>query len=316
VANELEISILNPLNYREITSTQAAQYNSRHIDSFLFKDVLYSWQAPACFVQPFQLNDTLRQQVVSGTGPVSMRLYPHTDGPFITVAFNQKQQDRHRIGRYIFESNYALSNLGEGFYRPTLVVGGVEKWEGEWLWIKEKHEDSLLVEYFHTDKKYGFHFLASGMQLSVRTFGSIDVEDFNFTEAIYTDEEENSELLNSVAYDLSRFYINDHHGTTTAWAKKFSRILGCNELKIDGRFYTKSAEGATFEKIDSEAGRISAKKGWSILLRNRFNKQTFTSIDEIQAIRQAGVVYHTGMKAFGPGSTDAGTGTAIAYEGG
>lgn len=148
---------------------------------------------------------------------------------------------------------------------------------------------------------------------SVRTFGKIGVDKFEATDVIYTDEEENAELLNSVSWDISELYINDSKGTATAWAKKLIKILGCNELKIDGRFYVKAAEGAAFERIDSEDS-YNAKHGWSIDLRERLNKDSFTSIDDIQATRQAAVVYNVGLRGFGPGTTDAQTGTLISYE--
>lgn len=311
----MEISSLNPITYREITSTQAAQYNSRHMDSFTFEQSILPWQYRTCYIQPFQRNDSLRQQVTSIVGPIATRMY-NPDGRMVAeIPWQQKQQDRFQPGRFIYESVYALSNLPEGYYNPVLVIAGVELHEGAaWIDLKNLHQNTILWEYSNTRKKYGFHFQASNMVPYLRVHGALLFDKKSSVDAIYTDPEENSELLSSMTYRVWKLLVGGPSGMPDFMIDKLSDILSLNETRIEGRFYVKASEGGEFELKESDAGRLYPKRGMSIELRERLNKHEFISLDDVQQVQRAAVVYNVEEKGFGPAGQPGQIGTILNYE--
>lgn len=310
----VEISVINPVYWREINPTQAAQYNSKHIDSFLHLATLHPWQYPRGVLQPWQLNDSIRQQLISEVGPVLMRLRK-TEGGTIDVPFTQKQEDRYSPGRFIYESIFAASNLTPGIYKPVLMINGVETHEAECWHVAELHPETLLAEYDNPETYQNFRFTANGLKPSLRFWGSfIPSDEFGSTDAIYTDEEEDTELLNSVPFDVHKLFINGPEGTPKSFAKRLFRIFGCQDLMLDGRYYVKANEGGKMEKIESEAGRVYPLEGWSIQLRDRINHDSFISENDVQQTRRIAVAYNVDEKGFSADSSSGHIGTIHNYE--
>lgn len=274
-APAFEISKMLPLSFFIPGFQNLPQYRSKHYDDFRYPDDTPDWVTAPFWKRVFQQTDRLQLQVFSALGPVLATLVSTSDGGVVFSAnFQQKQQSFFQPGWFIYELDWDLSvfpapntyelqiKFGSGTGAVTVVSDEFE--------LYEVVDGSYLVEYSHYREKDGIYF-ETGFKTQIRTLGSLDLEDEGEENIVYVDQEEDPTLVNSKTWDLFRFYIGDSAGIPPMEVARWRMILGCQTLAIDGRLYTKAADGS---KLEPKTENGYALKGWSIQLRDKLNRST------------------------------------------
>lgn len=259
------ISIINPIKY-SIIKTANPLYNSRHLDDYEFKDTVLPFQQPVPFYQPWQLNDTIHQQLIASTGPITLKVVDLEGNEVYSSNFIQKQEHKYLPGFFIYEHTLSLSIFSEGAYRMKLYIG-TEIWQSELLVFSTKIDRSLLVEYKHYEYFSGVIF-ETGFYPSIRVPGTLVYQKPANKRTIYEDQPLNTTTLKSSPYRLFKLYVGNEEGVPDYIIDLFNSISGCSTLSIEGRLYTIN-DGASFEDSAEDGYPM---RGWSVELREQLNR--------------------------------------------
>lgn len=287
---------LNPIQFYEQGLVRPAQYRSKHMDDWPFTDTILPWQEGVTFLQPWQINDTIKLQFRTNYGPLTLGLYSCDDQLIHSVSVQQKHVDRYDPTMYIYEVDLSLQAFDPGYYYLKLNIGNpVQKvLFSEPLIISDFSENTILLEY--TNRRfYGEVFFETGFSPSFRVYGTITYKGPESQDTIYTDQEYNAQMLKAVPYDLWNLSLGGSAGQPPWVIKKVNRMMGCNITRWDGRQYTKN-DGARFEENTVEFYPMS---GWSIELRETLNRGAGFIEDDISVVGEMNVVLVTDTKGFG-----------------
>lgn len=292
--NQLIKPRLNPLTWLPIDPQRQDSYASRHIDDFLFKNTIKPEEQQVNFYQPWINDDVIKDQVKSNYGPLSVRLYS-CDGKLINqYPYTTKQQDVDNPSFYIRQVEIDLSAIEPGVYYFNRVVGGVEFEITEPIEILEDGAGTLLIEYSNYEKKGGIYF-QSPFTPMVRIYGTIDYDETMSVDTDYEDQDYSEEMLRSVPYRIFKLFISDHTGNPPSFNDKIKRIIGCSDVKIDGRYYVKPEDS----KWERQEEPLYPMRGWFTLLRERYNSDSIVVENDIQIIGINSVIATVSNKGFG-----------------
>lgn len=295
----IKVPYLNPLMYTEVGFTQDDHYASKHIDDHQFSDTIRPWEQPVCYNAIWGVDDVVRHQVISGVGPVNIKLVKADDITFIyqTDTFLQKQQNVDIPGEYIYESDFDISSATPDMrYRFLLTFGSpVQKtFVSEPFIISENIENTLYLQYSHYRFR-GDVIFETGIVFYKRVRGGLVYNDASSKDTYWEDQELNMENLDSKPFDIWELFLSDEFGVPPHFIKRMNWILGCSELSIDGRYYSK-AEGSKLEKSEVENYPM---KGWKINMRERFQRSGTTTLTAGNPNERLAVVISVDSKGFG-----------------
>lgn len=132
------------------------------------------------------------------------------------------------------------------------VVVTRENWQTSGLHIKEKHEKTLLYEYYNTQNDKGIVF-DTGIKFSFRVEGLIrEFAPKSLTED-YIDQKYDVYSLNDIPYGTHNNYIGSARGLPDWVIKKMNTIFTVNSVKIDGQLFNK-VSGQQFEMTRPQNG--------------------------------------------------------------
>lgn len=291
------LPFLNSVRYTKSTPDTVPQYLSKHPDDWKFGETIKPWEQPAYFCQPWVFTDSIRQQVQSDVGPLRLRLFDYNGKVWFDDNFQQKQASLNMPNMYMYESDLALSVLTvPGVYYLQLDIGSPvgSTWLSDDLYIAGTIEDTLLAEYTNT-RFYGDTVFEGGFSPSIRTYGRLKAKVPSSRDNVYEDQILNMTMLNSKPFRLWELQLSAASGVPPWWIHKWNWILGCDDLKLDGRAYTKN-EGAKFEE---QAVPNYPMQGYSIEMRERLNRSSLVIEDGAAKFEVAAVVANTDSKGFG-----------------
>lgn len=295
MANYAYISPLNPVKFVELDPTLIPQYVSKHMDDFLFSDTIRNYEQTVNYFQVWLTVDAIRLQIKTNYTPVVLKLKKCDGAEVYSQNFDNKQQDEDRPGTYIRQADLDLSTFDPGYYYLQINIGS-----GPLVLISEPFQISLtaintsLVEYSHFEKYHGIYF-QSPFNPSIRLPSVNNYNDTPSKDAIFEDEPLSETMLKSTPYRTWDFKLGGARGVPPWLSDKVKRIFGCSDLRIDGRYYTKS-EGSKWERFEQENYPMH---GWGIELRESFNRDEliFENDSEQIGIAAAGLIVST--KGFG-----------------
>lgn len=295
------IPYLNCIKWIPVTPDEVEQYVSKHMDDHRFAATIQPWQEQVCWYQPWMYSDSIRQQIISGAGPIRLRLFDLKGNVWYDDGFNQKQSIISWPGMSLYENDLALNVVTEsGVYYLQMDIGkdNPKILVSEFIFISEKIENTLLLEYRH-HQFYGDVIFEKGFSPSIRIPGSIKPKKPAAKSTTYEDQFLNQTMLKRMPYDILSMTIGGAEGVPP-WLpfRKINWILGCSELKADGRFITVN-DDAELEESPFADYPMSA---WTIEVREKFNRSS--SVIELGEVVEGPIVAiaNTDSKGFGQNS--------------
>ena len=293
--------LINPVEFYDEGFTPDAQFNSKHINDYKFADMIYPWQQSTVFKQIWQLNDSIRIQFRSDTGPHAWKLYTCDGAQVATDSFDQVLENADNPGEFIYQADIDLTPYTAGNYQLKIEIGAGTGPGGapqkilvsEPLIFSNTFENSLLLQYKNSSF-FNEVIFETGFSPSIRLYGRLFYKSPASKDTVYEDQELNETIVESKSYDLWELQLSDELGIPDYMIRKLNMILGCDELVIDGRLFTKS-EGSKLEQTEQEGYPM---KGWKIELREQLNRRAKYILSTGNANQQLSVVLNTDSKGF------------------
>lgn len=266
-----KIPELNPLHFTDVAINQLPQYNYKHFSDYQFRDTIRFWEYDCGeWYQPWQLNDAIRLHILSEVGPVKFTLLDEWNHAIYVQNMQQVAVSFYNPTMFIYELDLDLSIFEPGIYRAQLEFGSpvLARVHSNPLEFNESLPYTLRTEYKHRRYLDDVYF-ETGWSPMIRTWGTLDYEEPGSVNKLFLNQGYDLTTVNVKTFNTWRFYTGGPEGIPLFMIPKFNEIFRCSELSIEGRFYTKAAEGTNWVKKDEQDYPM---KGWSIELRDRFNR--------------------------------------------
>lgn len=267
MSNIIKIPFINPIKYTEVDYDQLPQYLSKHMDDYPYIDSIRSYEQVVNYFQIWGRVDSIRQQLYSNIGPVQMNIMNCQGEILLTTNWEQKQEDVNNPTLFLRESDLDLSPFDPGVYFLQLDFGGMYFLISESQLISENLDDTILWEYSHPTF-YENMIFEGGFLPNLRLASQIKFKEPGSKRLIYEDDPLNAEILDAKNFRSLTALIGGVTGIPDYMIDKFNRILGCGNLKGDGRYYTVDPGG----KLENENLDGYPMRGWRIDLREKFNR--------------------------------------------
>jgi hypothetical protein len=225
--------------------------------------------------------------------PVNVQLINSFGVVVQTGLFQQKQRNRLNPDFYICQHSLSLAAVPEGAYKVRLTAGN-NNLISEPIIVRNRFEFSVLLEYRH-HRFHGDVVFETGFSPEIRVLGSLNFKTPASKDTIYEDQSLNTTLIHNVPYRIHELILSDSFGIPDYFIDKLNRILGCSELFINGRQYTK-AEGARLEESRIEDYPM---RGWKIDMRDRLNRHSNHIEDNSPVIGSIVIAANSDSKGFG-----------------
>lgn len=284
MADVFQIAPLNPLRFVDLTSNVAwpEVYHSKPFDLEFFQESIFEFQTKTCFFQKWQTNDTTQVQIWSDFPIDSITLYNYDTGLNfdITPVDTGLTFPDFSFSVYEFELHFSTYGTGRAYIEIIYTDGGgaPNVWQSDPFWIADKWEETLLIEYKNDENDFSIIF-DTGIEFSLRVDGILDHFQPRSERIVYNDQIRNATLLYGVPFREFRLNVGGGEGVPDWLADKLTRILDCNEVKIDGEWYV-VAEGAEAELNRNDDYPLV---GYRILVNqvfNRFNQRLKPGVGE------------------------------------
>ncbi len=249
------------------------QYNNKFLDEFTSSEIRKDWQTYGRYAQKWQTTDAIKFQVTSNVAPIFLKVYTCSGKLVQSLQFTQKQQNRNVPGLYIYEASLSLAGYASGRYKMEVTIGEpiIETLETDYFDIAPVWKNTVLLEYSNSFY-WGDANFATGWDPMFRVEGWFKMRAPASKDEIYEDQALNQRMIFSDPYRTQEFIIGPATGVPD-WTPDFLIwALGCDELFIDGKAFTK-ADGAKFAEVEVDGYQL---RGWSIDLRetNRRSSRT------------------------------------------
>lgn len=263
----IKIPFINPVKYTQIGYDQLPQYLSRHMDDYPYIDAIRSYEQVTNYFQIWGGIDSIRQQLFSNIGPVSMNVVNCQGETLLTTNWEQKQEDANNPTLFRYDSDLDLNPFGAGVFFLQLDFNGLYSLISEPLVLSESLEETVLIEFVNLPF-YDNMIFEDGFTPTLRIAGQMKFKEPGSKRIIYEDDPLNAEILDSKNFRSWTFLIGGVTGIPDYMIDKVNRILGCNDLRIDGRNFTVDPGG----KLENENLDGYPMRGWRIDMREKYNR--------------------------------------------
>ncbi len=306
--NKLIYSFLNPIQLFDPSPVEDDRYLSKDFIDYDLPDTILPWEQQAGYCQPWQLSDTIQIQLQTNVGPVNFTLYDClTDLAIDTVQFTQGAQSVNEPGVYIYELSMPLNGYNPGCYYGKVTFGAspiiFTLQTGE-LDFKEVHENTLYLESSHYENREDIIF-ETGLLLAVRVHGTNKFLKTANKSTTYEDQSLNMSAIRNVAFRNWRLIIGGGRGIPDWLADKITRMAGCSDFSIDGKYFVKPQD-SEIQEIEDEDYPL---RGWTIELREKNNRGSRTYENNVPIDAAVSVMVNVDSKGFG--NSNSGSLTAI-----
>ncbi len=291
------LPFINPLTFYQVNPATDDRFRSRDMDDVKFSDTILPWQEKVDWLQPWQTSDVLHLQLQSTYSPINLKLIRISDDAVIdTIAFSQIRQNYNDPTLYIYEADVDMSAYDEDGYYFILEFGAPAaiSFVSENIVLSEIIENTLLCEYKHFEFREDMIF-ETGIFPGIRIPATKKFDKTAAKNTVYEDQVLDTEVLRSINYRIWKLIIGGSYGVPDHIADKMSRILGCSDLLIDGKYYA-VADGATLEanEVDNYPMR-----GWRVDLREKINRASRLFSAETSQNAELAVMVNVDSKGFG-----------------
>lgn len=292
--NSIKMSFAIPVKFQQMNPAIIPQYVSKWLDNYFFTETIRPWEQPKDFFQTWLMNDSIRLQLKSNYGPVKLRLFRCDGSKVDEITFDTLQQDSILTDWYIRQIELDVFDYEPGQYYLTIQAANSDPWVSEPQMFVERFDNSIYCEYSNNEKYQGIYFQAP-YSPAIRMPGGIYYDTPGAKDTVYEDQTLDLEMVQSLPYDVYKYVIGTAAGVPPWLIKKANRILGCSDVKLDGRYFTK-IDGATWAKSEQPNYPM---KGWSIQLRERFNEDGVSAEDDVILTGNNSMVAVLENKGFG-----------------
>ncbi len=295
MANQIIFPYLSPVKFTKMTPEAIPQYVSKFIDDYRFKDTIRDFEQPVCFMQKWLMDDAVRLQFISNYAPLTLKLMDENGLMVHSQVFETMQQDAFRPGYYIRQSETDVAGFDPGYYYWQIEAGSTPHiWVSEPQEFVEEYPNSLYAEYSHYER-YGDVIFDAPYSPTIRIPAILKFKAPGAKDTVYEDQPMDQEMIKSVPYRLWDLIIGDAKGVPPWLIDKINWILGCSDLRFDGRYYTKN-EGATLEENETDRYPMA---GYKIEMRERYRKTGVEYDDDVQITGTAVAMAVIDAKGFG-----------------
>jgi hypothetical protein len=248
------IPILGPLTWVPLNYTKDPRYNHNYLGEDWYKNRIAGWIENNDVFMPWQWNDKLPLQCqTNGLDPVTVTVLdgdgnimgaPISIANLATTSLQLPQKLYQQT--LLFQDIKDALNLEDGEYYFLWYMGigeGQAKWISEGVSLKEKWDNTILLEFKHSRNKLGTVF-TEGYLGCLRVPGMIGryTPKSKFTE--FADQPQDLDLLGSVGYDTWKLTIGHDELIPDYIMQKVDRILLLDTMLIDGNQYTRDSGSA------------------------------------------------------------------------
>lgn len=295
MSNILYQPYMNPIKFHELNPTLIPQYISKHMDDWMFEKTIQPWEQPVVFRQLWGKEDAIRLQYESNYQPITLKLFKCNGEEVYSQNMQVLQENFFRPGFFIKQSDLDLSAFEEGYYYLTITSEGTElSLISEPFEILEDVPETLYIEFQNNETFGGIRF-SSPFFPAIRIPAWLKYTDTASKDTIYEDDPLNQELLKSIPYRVWTLFVGGHKGIPAWLADKIKRIFCCSDIRIDGRYFTKT-EGGKWESFENDGYPMS---GWKIDLRERYNRDSLIYENDVEIIGVAAAGLIVDTKGFG-----------------
>ncbi|MDF2189280.1 hypothetical protein [Paraflavitalea sp. CAU 1676] len=266
--NILDIAICSPLKFVEEDLTQPAKYNTKYFEDFLYEDTIPDFYSKQCYRAIWQKNDNIPLQILSNYAPHNLQLYDCNDDPVsgASFVFNHIPSSIEGTGQKALQVNLGLNTYEEGYFRYRLRAGDpvLKTYVSEWFHLKEKHEGSILLEYWHDENDLEVVW-ETGIKMNFRVQGGFPPEKYKpgSNRTVFIDQPNNITQLSARSFSVWKLLLGDSFGLPQWVIERINEIFNCSTVLIDGKQFVAS-EGAELEAITEEEYPLA---GWSLDVR-------------------------------------------------
>src|SRR5581483_3823050 len=269
MANDSFISHLCPVKFVPLNLSQDPHYHFVHMDQDWFINQVKFWIHKSNYFQPWQINDTIPLQVITGgIGPVQVDIYNCNAQSVYTTTMNAVTTDALQGTNVLYELSLNITGIGlpEGVYYIVITVG-TKQYISEGQWIKADWPMTLLINYSNSVNKQSMIF-SSGYSPSIRVPGWIDQYNPEAKFSTFEDQPADIELLNRIPFRTHKLNIAFAGGVPDWLVDKVNRIMLLNTTTIDGVAYTRDSD-AKWEVKNTDSW---PKRYWSLSIRPAQNR--------------------------------------------
>lgn len=293
--NSAIIPYLTTLHYTEMDPVLIPQYVSKFLDDWAFEATIKNYEQPVIFRQVWLQDDAIREQIKTNYTPVVYKLHRCDGSEIYSQAFDNKQQDEDNPGTYIRQVDLDLATFPPGFYYATINIGsGPFVLMSDPFQIATEAPNTLLIEISHYEKFGGLYF-GSPFTPMFRAPAVLKYNDTLSRDTIYTDDPENETLLQSIPYRIFDFILGGARGVPPWLSDKLKRMFCCQDVRIDGRYFTKQ-DGQKWERSEQA---LYPMQSWTLQLREKLNRDGMIYENDAAIIGTAVAGLIVGTKGFG-----------------
>lgn len=292
---------LLPVTWYDVEPTEVTQYISRHMDDYLLAERNTRWQNGG-YRQPWLTSDVIVNQFINNQGAVNIKVIDCKQNLLFATPMQQKQQNQYEPEYFIYESSQALNALPEGVYYLLAEIGSGpnKRLISEPIEVSGRIENTLLLQYKHRKYRGGVVF-ETGIEFSIRVHGFLRLQPPASKDTLYEDQVLDMVMVQSKPYRIWELVFFGPEGGLPDWMiDKLNWVLGCSDLRIDGKYYTKQ-EGAKIE--EGEALQNGLLKSYRIEMRESINRNSKVFSGEDNTNEQLHILLNVSSKGFGDTTT-------------
>ncbi len=297
----LYIPYINALHFVEVAPQQVVQYLGRHMDDYLLHNRTTQWQTGK-YYNKWLRSDSITLHFPANTGQPIITVI-QCDGTVVIgpQPMIQRQQNQYDPATFLYESATSLNACQDGGIYWFKIVSGAITMISEPIQVFDELRTSVLIQYKNR-RYYEGVVWETGIEMAMRVPGIIQQKAPAAKDTVYEDQVLDMVTIKSVPYRVVNFIVGAGDNVPDYIVDTLNRVLGCSDVRIDGRYYSKN-EGFKWEEPDDE--RNGLLKGYRAELRESINrpyKIVDPSQDTNQEVTIMGLV---DLKGFGDTSESA-----------
>lgn len=298
MANIINIPLITPYKFVLQNLVIDDRYNQPVFDDALLSNQILIWQQTANYFQKVQNNDGIYFQLNANYGPLSVQLLNCNNIVVATGIVTPVNSNYFKVPVVGYECTIDITDVNlvpEGIYYIKVSVGSpITVLISEPIHIKSKHIGTMLFEYQNTSNAFDVIF-QNNEQFSLRVEAALLGFQPGSNEVVYEDEPANLLTLSAYAFRTWKLKIGAAKGVPDWVADKINRILCCDTVMIDGKYFTKN-DGS---KLEPNGKDEIITKGWTVELRESKARTGVTISNDIPQNNSVVISYPADSKLFG-----------------
>ena len=295
--NDSFISHLCPAKFVPLNEALDPHYHFVHMDDDWFINQVQFWIHKQNYFSPWQFNDEIRLQVITGgIGPVQIDVIDCKGKTISSTPMNVITTSALKSPNVLYElpvSLSGLSSVGEGVYYLVININGTPIYISEGLWVKQDWPMTLLLAYKHTTNKQSMIF-STGYNPVIRVHGWLDDFKPMAKFSVYENQPADIEMLNGIPFRYHKLNIAAAQGVPDWVPDKVNRIMLLDTTLFDGKQYSRDGDSEwEVKNTDSWPRRY-----WSLGIRPAQNRDGITVTGAGLDVDVA-VEYNINANAFG-----------------